>query len=365
MEETLKKIAKGLASCEKKVRDKTVKYVTGFLRKGGESLTDDDLSKIWRGLYFCMWHSDKPLIQEELATRLGNLGPESLGVRSFRFGEAFFREMRVQWGTIDDLRLEKFMRLVRRVLEGLVGVVVASNWDPAAISGFCDSVLRHGALDTQAVPPVPSDLALHVLSILLPTVEKIAVEESKKRKKPEGDDGEEETGSESGVIPRTMTDAVLDACTDYAESGTNISLVEAIHSNVIRPLIPSQSHSEFERDIDAFKARVISRGEKEGLEQWQRSRMHRIVDHIIASRESRERPVKPAQTVNDIVKKITTRLERIRSRKLLKKRARRGPLTKKQRTRKMHIEKQREIRKKSMLRKLAKTTSQKQVTEDD
>ena len=32
-----------------------------------------ELLKLWRGLFYCMWMSDKPLVQEELARKLASL----------------------------------------------------------------------------------------------------------------------------------------------------------------------------------------------------------------------------------------------------------------------------------------------------
>ena len=31
--------------------------------------TESELLKLWKGLFYCMWMSDKPLVQEELAKR--------------------------------------------------------------------------------------------------------------------------------------------------------------------------------------------------------------------------------------------------------------------------------------------------------
>lgn len=58
-----------LAANEKKTRDKAVKKLKAWLARQ-ESLTELDNRKIWRGLFYAMWMSDKPLVQEELAEEL-------------------------------------------------------------------------------------------------------------------------------------------------------------------------------------------------------------------------------------------------------------------------------------------------------
>ena len=55
---------------DKETRDKAVKTLTRYL-KSGPVLEELDLAKIWKALFYCMWHADKPTVQNELAERLG------------------------------------------------------------------------------------------------------------------------------------------------------------------------------------------------------------------------------------------------------------------------------------------------------
>ncbi|CAM9126552.1 unnamed protein product, partial [Hapterophycus canaliculatus] len=69
------KFGKHLASSDKRVRDRTVAALREWLRqrsKGG-ALTDLDLLKIWRGLWYCMFMCDKAPVQRELAENLAGL----------------------------------------------------------------------------------------------------------------------------------------------------------------------------------------------------------------------------------------------------------------------------------------------------
>ena len=63
------KFARRLADNDKGVRDRGVKKLKAFLRKQ-QRLSELDCCKLWRGLFYCMWMSDKPLVQEELADQL-------------------------------------------------------------------------------------------------------------------------------------------------------------------------------------------------------------------------------------------------------------------------------------------------------
>jgi ribosomal RNA-processing protein 1 len=119
------KFGRNLAhSTDKSVRDKTVQALRIWLRRrcGSQRLPDLDLLKIWRGLWFCMWMCDKAEVQEELAESMADLvhlyeGSQDDGISFLR---AFFETMQCQWGKLDFHRIDKFYRLIRKVVrEGL------------------------------------------------------------------------------------------------------------------------------------------------------------------------------------------------------------------------------------------------------
>eukprot|EP00903_Cladosiphon_okamuranus_P013436 g12515.t1 len=111
------KFGKHLASSDKRVRDRTVAALREWLRQRsrGGSLTDLDLLKIWRGLWYCMFMCDKAPVQRELAENLAGLlslfkDDRSEGVRFFK---SFCVTMQRDWERIDNLRIDKYYTLVR------------------------------------------------------------------------------------------------------------------------------------------------------------------------------------------------------------------------------------------------------------
>lgn len=71
---------------------------------------ETELLKIWKGLHYCMWMQDKPLIQEELSTNISNLvhsfnnnGTALLFIKTF-----YITECR-EWFSIDKWRMDKFL----------------------------------------------------------------------------------------------------------------------------------------------------------------------------------------------------------------------------------------------------------------
>mgnify|MGYP003683495815 CR=1 FL=1 len=100
---------------DNKTRDKAVKVVAKYLSLRADPSMQDFL-KLWKALFFCMWHSDKPLVQHELAARLARLvhAPPTFEVSEL-FLHAFWQTMAREWHGIDHHRLNKFLTLIRRV----------------------------------------------------------------------------------------------------------------------------------------------------------------------------------------------------------------------------------------------------------
>ncbi|CAM9534321.1 unnamed protein product, partial [Ectocarpus sp. 8 AP-2014] len=111
------KFGKHLASSDKRVRDRTVGALREWLRQRsrGGSLTDLDLLKIWRGLWYCMFMCDKAPVQRELAENLAGLLRlfEDDRAEGVRFFKSFCVTMQRDWERIDNLRIDKYYTLVR------------------------------------------------------------------------------------------------------------------------------------------------------------------------------------------------------------------------------------------------------------
>jgi hypothetical protein len=72
--------------------------------------------KLCLGLYFCMWHSDKPLVQHECAQKIVQLlqAPPTPLLRDL-FLRSMLRTLAQYWGKIDQWRMDKYMALVRKL----------------------------------------------------------------------------------------------------------------------------------------------------------------------------------------------------------------------------------------------------------
>ncbi|OJD19066.1 hypothetical protein AJ78_00938 [Emergomyces pasteurianus Ep9510] len=102
-----------LASSDKRTRDKALESLTLFIRSRRD-LQLVELLKIWKGLFFCFYHSDRPLTQQSLARSLSYTLVPSLPEQCLQsFLRAFWITMSRDFHSLDRLRLDKYLYLIR------------------------------------------------------------------------------------------------------------------------------------------------------------------------------------------------------------------------------------------------------------
>ncbi|XP_052902373.1 ribosomal RNA processing protein 1 homolog [Anopheles moucheti] len=139
------KFARALAGNNPTLRRRVLKNLKTWLSTRSQStfvFSDVDFLRLWKGLFYCMWMSDKPLVQEELAESLGSL------VRCFdhdvpvamQFFKAFLTTMGNEWFGIDRWRMDKFMMLVRRLTRQALFALHESGWQKDHVELFKETI---------------------------------------------------------------------------------------------------------------------------------------------------------------------------------------------------------------------------------
>ncbi|KAK5861593.1 hypothetical protein PBY51_022976 [Eleginops maclovinus] len=162
-------LAQRLASNEKPIRTKALKklrkYITVRSHSDTGEFSSDELLKLWKGLFYCLWMQDKPLLQEELSTQISAL------IHSFHhidgqllYLESFLQTLKREWTGIDRLRMDKFFQLVRFMFRQTFQMLKMKSWESSAVSRFLELLT---AQLLQSSSGAPSGLQFHVLDLYM------------------------------------------------------------------------------------------------------------------------------------------------------------------------------------------------------
>ncbi|XP_032721111.1 ribosomal RNA processing protein 1 homolog A [Lontra canadensis] len=172
-------LAQRLAGNEQVTRDRAVKrlrkYIVARTQRAAGGFTHDELLKVWKGLFYCMWMQDKPLLQEELGRTIAQL------LHAFQTTEAqhlflqtFWQTMNREWTGIDRLRLDKFYMLMRMVLNESLKALKTRGWEERQMEQLLE------LLTTEILHPdsqAPSGVKCHFLEIFLEELSKVGAAE--------------------------------------------------------------------------------------------------------------------------------------------------------------------------------------------
>jgi ribosomal RNA-processing protein 1 len=169
----MRALVKKLGHVAKESRDKAVQKLKIFLAsRRGPSTTELDFLKLWKGLFYCMWMSDKTPIQQELATELAQLVHifadatlVALWLRTFHL------TMRREWHMIDKYRLDKYYSLMRYVEHEAVVYLRKTNYQEDNVLAISDHIALHFT-GHEASKRQGTGVVLHFVEVFLSEVYK-------------------------------------------------------------------------------------------------------------------------------------------------------------------------------------------------
>ncbi|GAA5826316.1 hypothetical protein JCM3770_005817 [Rhodotorula araucariae] len=214
-------LGKFLASSEKHVRDKAVASLSRFLSAGriqprtqshgndqdededeaveelpvgdlqwddewpvDARLAPDEMAKLWKGIFYCFWMSDKPLVQQQLAQTLADLALDVRPKSKSRNGRVertraalcylrgFWHAVVAEWYGMDKHRLDKFLLLIRRFTQVGFRLLEREAWDEHAIKEYNEILTgRGGPLDVTNQKVLHS-IAYHLADIYVDEIER-------------------------------------------------------------------------------------------------------------------------------------------------------------------------------------------------
>ncbi|CAK9210137.1 unnamed protein product [Sphagnum jensenii] len=159
-----KETTKRLICFDKKTRDKGLALLVLWL-SCQQDVGEDELEKIWKGLFYCVSHADKAAVQDDLIARLAGI-LESLDLeQSLIFFKVFLSTMRREWAGTDRLKLDRFYLLLRQFLARVFMVLQKHDWNEGTVGKFMDALVERTLLATDEYPAAA--INLHLVDVFL------------------------------------------------------------------------------------------------------------------------------------------------------------------------------------------------------
>ncbi|KAF5675823.1 RRP1-like protein [Fusarium heterosporum] len=169
--ETQMPFIRNLASSDRKLRTSSLESLSSFL-SSRSSISELDAQKLWKGLFYALWMTDRPLPQQRLATDLANLLFTLKPVCTIPWLRGFWAVVGAQWTGIDVYRLEKFLLLVRRVFASHVRLARERGWKDGDVEAIV-AVLAEYPFDKEGdMRKVPVGIRLHAMDIWVDELER-------------------------------------------------------------------------------------------------------------------------------------------------------------------------------------------------
>ncbi|KAI3472427.1 hypothetical protein Pfo_029548 [Paulownia fortunei] len=158
-------LIKHLASCNTTVRSQSLRLLQTWLVSQSQQLSDSDIKKLWKGLFYCLWHADKTPNQLALINRLTSLFLSLQPSLSLEFFRGFLVTLRREWPGIDRLRLDKFYLLIRRFMKALFELMRLRKWDVDVVGEYFGVLENDGFLAEDKLQG--NGVNYHVASVFL------------------------------------------------------------------------------------------------------------------------------------------------------------------------------------------------------
>ncbi|CAG9794365.1 unnamed protein product [Diatraea saccharalis] len=177
------KFARLLCGNEKKTRDRVLKTFKKWLLNcfdKGYEFKEDDFSRIWKGLFYAVWMSDKPLVQEDLCETISgilDLFPPQQLKYALMMIKAGFKVLALEWYGIDHHRMDKFLMLIRRYLRGSLRCLRRCEWNLKSCQMYSDMVSGTDgilALKTPSYARNANSMLMHYIDCFLEELSKVS-----------------------------------------------------------------------------------------------------------------------------------------------------------------------------------------------
>ncbi|CCD22507.1 Rrp1p NDAI_0A03500 [Naumovozyma dairenensis CBS 421] len=243
---------KQLSSNNRVVREKSLEALEKVLvtEKCLKTFKQSQFNKLWKGLYFAMWFSDRPRPQQRLANKLGELyqlyfnkkdnenykDDLSINDEAFvKFSKAFWKVLCLEWYNIDRFRMDKYLLLVRRVFFSQIKYLKLREWNEKLVNEFIETVLKD--LPLSGSPKVYSGIPFHIIDIVLDEWERLFTE---KNDEIEDNEDEEEEKQETELIELVKNSPLKDFISIFQDLASNMTNSKILRDKIKEDLLADE-----------------------------------------------------------------------------------------------------------------------------
>ncbi|KAL0858679.1 hypothetical protein ABMA27_011171 [Loxostege sticticalis] len=275
------KFARLLSGNEKKTRDRVLKTFKKWLLncfERGYEFKEDDFTRVWKGLFYAVWMSDKPLVQEELCETIAgilDLFPPEQVKYALLMTKAGFKVLATEWFGIDHHRMDKFLMLVRRYLRGSLRVVRRCGWKLPACKAYADMLSNSDGVLCARTPLYARNagsMLMHVVDCFLEELAKVS----------------------EGEIPSSSVTELLRPFCAYMCAGNSTTLCVACRRLLTELLRQTDHGLQYRERTRAWQQMGCPRGGPDALEPASDDEEHNgVSDDEYDDDEDGEKPLDP------------------------------------------------------------------------
>ncbi|XP_028033819.1 ribosomal RNA processing protein 1 homolog [Bombyx mandarina] len=247
------KFARLLSGNENKVRERVIKTLKKWLQNcfhRGYEFKEDDFTRVWKGIFYAMWMSDKPLVQEDLAENIAGIldhfPPEHLH-HAMLMTKAGFKVLATEWFGIDQHRIDKFLMLARRYLRGSIRCLQRCEWSVDSCKKYAEMLTDADGLLSMKTPHYARNaisLILHFIDCFLEELAKVS----------------------KGKVPEDSMVELLRPFCEYTAQGEVPALTEASQRLLMALLRQSKEGIMYAEATRAWKQMGCPKGGPDALE---------------------------------------------------------------------------------------------------
>ena len=177
------KFAKALVSSDRHTRDKTFERLRKWLCSQ-KSLDHLSMKKVWKALFYAMWHSDGREVQRELATSIASVMHSLKPQMAILYASVFFWTMRNEWAGIDKHRLDKYCVLARQMQKHVFQYMQRRDWETNVSQNVANRVYRDALFgEDDHITAIDVGIKLHVAEAFGEEIRRFDLKENDEKKK--------------------------------------------------------------------------------------------------------------------------------------------------------------------------------------